>query len=229
MRAPRTAGHDVQGRPGFTLIETGLALIVIGVGVLALVQAQQAFLKKNAWSTNASTATFLANEIREMTQHMPRHDPFSGGIYFQDPVARTGFTGWGAEPSETAVLDFDDLDDFDGVAFGDAPNLPGPLSLRLPGPVDASGRVIPDVDWQGQTRLDADGQPLPLAGWTQYVRVEKVLPGDYTAVVPNDYEQPAPFIAVDQFPLRVTVHVLYQGPFDTEATEIARAVWIVPR
>lgn len=227
--ATNATRREPARRRGFTLIETGLALIVIGVGVLALVEAQQAFLRKNAWSTNASTATFLANEIREMSHSFSRHDPFSGGIYFQDPVAKTGFAGWGLEASETAAADIDDLDDLDGVAFGDAPNLPGPLSVRLPGPIDASARIIPDMSWDGQPVLDSGGNPVPIAGWTQYVRVDKVMPGDYSNVVAHDFEQATPFIAVDQFPLRVTVYVLYQGPLDTEAREIARAVWIAPK
>ena len=62
-------------RAGFTLIETALATIIVGVGVLAIVGAQQAFHKQNHWSTHASIARQLGNEIREMTLNMPRHDP----------------------------------------------------------------------------------------------------------------------------------------------------------
>lgn len=229
MRETAHGTTRTRTAPGFTLIETSLSLIIISVGVLAMVSAQQAFLRKNAWSTNASTATFLANEIREMTRSFSLHDPFSGGIYFQDPVAKTGFTGWGPETSETTAADFDDLDDLDGVALGDAPNLPGALSLRLPGPVDAAARIIPDMSWNGQPVVDAANNPVPVPGWTQYIEVEKILPGDYTNAVADNFEQAAPFIAVDAFPLRVTVHVLYQGPLETQAKEVAKAVWIVPR
>src|SRR5205085_2463013 len=66
------------GARGFTLIETALATVIIGVGVLALLEAQQAFMKSNDWSTQAATATYLANEIREMTRKLPRHDPVTG-------------------------------------------------------------------------------------------------------------------------------------------------------
>src|SRR5688572_21645248 len=94
------------GRPrirrGFTLIEAALASIIVGVGVLALVAAQQAFHQKNMWSTHASTGTWLANELREMTLNLPRHDPVTGaGV-------------WGPEENGLSIDDFDDLDDFDG-------------------------------------------------------------------------------------------------------------------
>ena len=62
-------------RRGFTLIETALATVIIGVGVLALVDSQAAFLASNAWSTQTATANYLANEIREMTRRLPKHDP----------------------------------------------------------------------------------------------------------------------------------------------------------
>ena len=56
---------------GFTLIETALAVVIIGVGVIAMVDAQRAFMQSNAWSNHAATATYLANEIREMTPALP--------------------------------------------------------------------------------------------------------------------------------------------------------------
>ncbi|MCL4211339.1 MAG: prepilin-type N-terminal cleavage/methylation domain-containing protein, partial [Phycisphaerales bacterium] len=96
------ARRERRARRGFTLLETALAIIIVGVGVLAIVSAQQAFHRKNSWSTHASTATWLANEIRELTLNLPRHDPV------------TGKATWGPEGNEVSVEDFDDLDDFDG-------------------------------------------------------------------------------------------------------------------
>ena len=116
-----------QGRPlprrrsGFTLIETALATIIVGVGVLAMVSAQQAFHKQNNWSTHASIAERLGNEIREMTLNLPRHDPVTG----------TSF--WGPEANETWVGDFDDVDDFDGAGAGlifSAGLANGPINAR---------------------------------------------------------------------------------------------------
>jgi len=229
-------------RPGFTLIETALATVIIGVGVLAMMDAFQGFLRANSWSTQSSTATLLAGEIREMSRTFPRHDAFAGGIYFENPTAHTTFRGWGPEPDETDPSMFDDIDDFDGAVFGSAADsdLPGPVgvtgagvAMRYPGPIDAFAAVIPETDWAGVTATDGAGADLPLQGWSQYVRVEKVDPADYTVTRADDYYEPAagatPELEVDQFPLRVTVWALYQGPFDTSARVVARHTWVVPR
>jgi prepilin-type N-terminal cleavage/methylation domain-containing protein len=104
-RMPRRAARP-RARHGFTLIETALATVIVGVGVLAMVAAQQAFHRQNRWSTHASTAMRLGNEIREMTLNLPRHDPVTSDAF------------WGAENNEGWIGDFDDLDDFDGEGDG---------------------------------------------------------------------------------------------------------------
>ena len=96
----RGVARNAGGR-GFTLVETALATVIIGTGVLAMISAQQVLLEKNNWSTMANTATLLGNEIREMTLNLPRHDPVTGTAF------------WGPEPDEVDVEDFDDVDDFD--------------------------------------------------------------------------------------------------------------------
>lgn len=219
-------------RSAFTLFEAALATVIVGVGVVAMVEAQQAFLMKNAWSTHTSTAMFLANEIREMTRNMPRHDRFSGGLYFEDPAAHLVFRGWGAEGNEVTPIDFDDLDDFDGVVFGTAPNLPGPVSAVYDGPINAFGTVLPQVSWNGAVVVDQNGDPLSLQGWTQYVEVDKCDPHDFTALRADDYWEAAvgatPELEVDDFPLRVKVTILYQGPRDLQATVVSEVSWVVP-
>lgn len=145
-----------RGPNGFTLIETALATVIVGVGVLSIVAAQQAFHKQNAWSTNASTATWLGNEIREMTFRLPRHDPVTGLIL-----------PWGPEDNELWVGDFDDLDDFDGdngdglifSADFDPPN----------GPINARREIIANM-----------------AGWSQIVTVRNVDPFQITDMTVED-------------------------------------------
>jgi len=219
-------------RRGFTLIEVSLSLVILAVGVLAMIDAITAFRLKNAWSTHTASAMFMAAEIRELTAYMPRHDPLTGGIYFDPDTG--AFLGWSFETDEFDAnndgvgdpddyLLFDDIDDFDGVLFGDAPNTPGPVLREFAGPIDASGQVIPDQAW-------ADAA-APLQGWSQYIAVEKVDPNDYTVVYANDYEGAGvsnPGIPLDEFPLRVTVTILYQGEDDLEATTITEISWIVP-
>ncbi|MEO1008844.1 MAG: prepilin-type N-terminal cleavage/methylation domain-containing protein [Planctomycetota bacterium] len=217
MRATR------RNRRGFTLIETALATVIIGVGVVAIVEAYQAFIRSNHWSSHAATATFLGNEIRELSQPLPRHDPVTG---------LAGPDDWGPEDGEVLVTDFDDLDDFDGLSFA-FDGTPGFIDDGdLPGPVDAFGVLIPEIFADGTVMLDDDGDPVPMAGWTQTVRVVKVHPTDPTWELAPDYEE-APGggsrgIAMDEFPLKVEVTVSYAGPFASGPTEITRVVWVVP-
>lgn len=215
---------------GFTLLETAMATIIIGVGVLAILEAQQSFHKSNAWSSQAASATLLANEIREMTRRLPRHDPVTG-LALNTGGGTAVLEGWGPETGEVLVGDLDDLDDFDGLSLA----WDGTAGLNdgdLPGPVDAFGLVIPEVDYSGNVVLSPEGEPLPLQGWTQRVSVEKVNPFNFAEVVADGYfEVPSGEFAgrgVDGYPLRVTVVVEYQGPFDAEAIEITRVQWIVP-
>lgn len=207
---------------GFTLIETALTTVIIGVGVIAIVEAQEAFMRSNNWSSHAATATFLGNEIREMTRAFPRHDSVTG-LMSQSVNGQPQLVGWGREAGEVEVDDLDDVDDLDGLAFG--------LEGNMPGPIDAFGNVIPQTLPDGSV-LMRNGDPVPLEGWSQAVFVEKVNPVNPTQVLANDFSGSAgegvPSRAVNDFPLRVTVIVTYQGQFVREATEITRVVWIVP-
>ena len=147
-------------RRGFTLIEAALATVIIGTGVLAMISAQQVLLQKNEWSTMTSTATWLGNEIREMTLNLPRHDPVTGNGY------------WGPEDDESSVEDFDDVDDFDGFGEG----LVFAANLQN-GPINAARQVIGDMDgWEQVVTVESVDQfdiLTPLEdGSTEMVRVE---------------------------------------------------------
>jgi len=220
MSSTRALGRAAGG---FTLIETSLALVIIGVGVLAFIEAQNSFIKNNAWSSEAATATLLATEIRELSRKLPRHDPVTG-LWLQGTGGAAVLNGWGPDAGETIVDDFDDIDDFDGVRFG--------TDGDLPGPINAFGEVVPAMDADGNVVNGKDGQPLPLLGWSQTVLVEKVDPFDFSTVRPDKYREPAsgsfPGRKVDEYPLRVTVIVEFQGPNDAAAREVTRVVWVVP-
>lgn len=218
-RSPRAAA-----RPGFTLLETSMALVIIGVGVLAFVDAQNTFIKNNAWSSQAATATLLANEIRELTRRLPRHDPVTGLWLDSSGGGQPVVRGWGRDAGEVLVTDFDDVDDFDGLTFGSGAG-------NVSGPINSFGEVIPQTDADGHTVLDGD-RPVPLRGWTQSVTVEKVDPFNYTLVRAAAFNEPASgnFAGrrVDQYPLRVTVVVSYRPDAETHAEEVTRMVWVVP-
>ncbi len=140
--APPTAHTEfMHGRPrarprrraGFTLIEAALTTVIVGVGVLAMVAAQQAFHQKNAWSMNSSTAVALANHIREATWDLPQHDPV------------TGCFNWGPEVTpggEVSVEFYDDVDDFDG---------PDGTGLEFHPPINSRREEIPSLDNWFQT------------------------------------------------------------------------------
>ena len=218
--APRRPAALARAAGGFTLIETAMALIIIGVGVVAMVDAQQAFMKSNTWSSQAASATFLASEVREFTRRLDRHDPVTGL-----ELDGGNLIGWGPEVGEVTPEDYDDLDDFDGVEFG--------VAGDFPGPINAYGQIIPHLNPDGTVLLDpGTNEPVPMLGWTQRVEVTKVSPFNAGVPLDPDYTDPASGSfegrGVDEFPLLVTVIVLYQGPYDEEPEEVTRIVWIAP-
>lgn len=211
-----------RGRGGFTLLETMMALVIIGVGILAFIDAQSAFNQSNGWSSHTGTGMLLANEIREMVRRLPRHDPVTG-LYIQGSGAGATLRGWGRETGEVTAQDIDDIDDLDGVTFG--------AGGTFPGPVDAFGNVIPAIDEQGNIVMNG-ANARPLDGWRQRVIVQKVDPYNFNTVRANNYVQAAtaslPAIPVDGFPLKVTVIVEYQSLTDVAPQEMTRLTWVVP-
>ena len=158
VRSARKARRTALRR-GFTLIETALATIIVGVGVLALVAAQQAFHQQNYWSTHASIAERLGNEIREMTLNLPRHDPVTADAF------------WGAEPNELSFIDFDDVDDFDGDGTGLIFGADWDSGTVDNGPINAQREVIENME-----------------GWSQVVTVHNVDPFDIDdPTIPADF------------------------------------------
>ena len=213
-----------RARRGFTLLESALATVIIAVGVLALIDAQTVMSRANNWSTQAATATYLANELRERMRTLPRHDAVTGLIATTGPSGAVTVEGWGPEENEVNAGDYDDIDDFAGRVFG--------LGGTNAGPIDANSRIITEVDEAGNVLTSEEGVAVAMQGWSQAVTVEKVEPSNFSVVRAVNYSRSAtggtPALAVDQFPLRVTVTVNYMGPLDAEPREMARIVWIVP-
>jgi hypothetical protein len=99
MMSPR---HRHRPR-AFTLIEAALATVLVGIGIVALLQLFTAGTLTSAGAIDLTTASTLANNIRELTQSLD----------FADTAAPAH---WGLEPGETQ-LTADDLDDLDGQSF----------------------------------------------------------------------------------------------------------------
>ncbi len=90
---------------GFSLLEVLLAVILVGIAVASLVAVNASFTMENAVGTELSTAEFLIEQIKELTVLLPVVDPNIETAVF------------GPETGETALAQYDDLDDFDGVSF----------------------------------------------------------------------------------------------------------------
>lgn len=231
--ASRTAAGRLRSG-GFTLLETAMAMVIVTVGIVAIIEAQRSFARANNWSSHEATATYLANELRERMRILPRHDPLNG-LTLETPGGGGSpvVSGWGREVGEDTVVDFDDIDDYDGVRFGEVPGTNvGAGGNVFGGPIDAFGRVIPEVDDQGQALTGAGGVAVPLRRWAQTITVTKVNPFNYAQDVAQNATQAAngafPGRAVDKYPLRVTVTVWYLDADDVTARPVTDVSWIVP-
>jgi len=96
-------GPKTKYKNGFSLIEVLVAIILVGLAVVSLVAANSSLTKANGAATNLSTAEFLVEQIRELTALLSVVDP------------QTGISVFG--PEEANLIDYDDLDDFDGACF----------------------------------------------------------------------------------------------------------------
>ena len=218
---------------GFTLIESAMATVIIGVGVLAMVDAQSSFIIANNWSSHAASGTYLANEIREMTRNLPKHDPVVG-LFIEDDGGAGVLHGWGPDAGEVTVDDFDDIEDFDGMTF----SFQGTAGFEdgdLPGPLNAFGEIIPDITVDGiETGDTINGVFIGNAmyGWSQEITVQKINPFDPSAVLADNFTEVPngvfPGREVDDYPLRVTVRVYYQAANAIQPDLVTEVMWVVP-
>ena len=90
-------------RNAFTLIEAMIAVLLVGLAVVALLTSSGSFTKVNAASVSSSTAEFLIEQIRELTTSLAVRDPQTGSTHFG--------------PEESLLANYDDVDDFDGATY----------------------------------------------------------------------------------------------------------------
>ena len=99
--APSPGRRRARARGGYSLIETALATIIVGVGVVALMQLFASCTKQNQLGANMTTALLLAQNVQEAMADLPFRDPRGTGFGREE-------TGTGAD----AHKDFNDVDDF---------------------------------------------------------------------------------------------------------------------
>ena len=90
-------------RKAFTMLEALFAIFLIAIAVTALIGSNISFTQANAFAVEYSTAEFLAEQVRELTDLLPVIDP------------ETEMGTFGSE--EASLVDYDDVDDFDGASF----------------------------------------------------------------------------------------------------------------
>lgn len=103
---------------GFTLIEVSLAMVIVGVGIVAMMQLLAVCTTQNRAGGEITVATLLAENIRETMAGLPLTDPIFGHGTF------------GAESGQSLAA-YDDVDDFDGQSFNP--------------PIDAFRNPIPEL------------------------------------------------------------------------------------
>ena len=149
------AARDGLGRAGFSLIEVAVAIVIIGIGVLALLTCVGAGTRANDAGQELTQATFLAQEIREWTLGLP----------FSDPNSADQGNPPGLDSGETQYS-VDDLDDLMDVTYSP--------------PRDGTGSAISDMgDWSQTLTLTwrdpADLATVVAPGTSNVIHVELTL------------------------------------------------------
>ncbi len=88
---------------GFTLVEVGLTMVIVGTGILAVVQLFAACTKQTREAADTTTAMFLANNVQEAIASLPFSDP-------------SGSATFGLEETGQPIVLWDDIDDFNGYS-----------------------------------------------------------------------------------------------------------------
>jgi type II secretory pathway pseudopilin PulG len=114
-------------RRGFTLLETGLTTIIIGMGVVAITELLTKGTVSQIEANDLTIAVNLANSIHELTYNLKFTDPSN----INNPSPH-----WGPETGETLAT-YNDNDDFDGQTFSP--------------PIDARRNVLSNFTGWSQT------------------------------------------------------------------------------
>ena len=176
----RTRDRSTRRR-GFTLIEAAMVTVIIGLGVVGMLELLAAGTVSNSEGTELTTAINLANNVREMSLGLAYYDPQS------DPASTdpTKQPVWNSK--EATVLLYDNIHDLDGNV--------DTWNQQAADPADGYQKFQPPLD-VGKKPINEYGN------WAQWVKVETVDPNNVTMVLLQDPKCPT---------ARVTVKVLRNG------------------
>lgn len=157
LNSAPAANHErptANCRTGFTLIETAITVVVVGVAISATMVAVTSSTRLSAEANDLTTATLLAQHLREWTSRVPLFDPNTdtAGDYddladFADQTFQPPRDGAGAVLSDPAWADWKQVVDFEYV---DENYLAGPAQSELT--ATCMGRFTVQV-YRGQTPL----------------------------------------------------------------------------
>lgn len=126
-----------------TLIEAALTTVIVGVGVMSMMQLLAAGTVANVDSTNQTTALNLAKNIREATLMMSYDDVVAmDGEVFSPPLDSlrnivNGMDNW----TQTVEVDYIDKDNLDGPPSGSGE------AVRVTVTVSKNGDEISRLTW----------------------------------------------------------------------------------
>ena len=98
-------------RCGFTLVETAVAIVIVGLGIGAILISAASGSRANDHGRKLTQATFLAQEVREWTLRLPFSDP--------DAFDANNPPGPDGSDPQNLVDDLDDLlgNDLTGITY----------------------------------------------------------------------------------------------------------------
>ena len=148
-----------------------MVTVIIGVGVVAMLQLLAAGTVSNSEGTELTTAINLANNIREASLGLAYYDPTDMA---KDPKEYK----W--DTKEATVKDYDNIMDFDGAS--DTWN-------QASDPAEGYQKFKPPLDVRRDT---VGGYP----NWEQWVKVETVSENSVATLLPHDAKSPTARVTV---------------------------------
>lgn len=164
-------GFKASGH-GFTLIEVLIAVIIFGVGLLAVASLQGVARKSSYEAVQRTTAVHLANTMLERMRANPRAlENYLGGTSPRilseaaPPAAATGCSAASCSGSELAAVD---VAQWWGLVVGDSEQVGGESVGGLVRPTvcirgesdGATGAYAVAIAWRGTTEIDQTGADL---------------------------------------------------------------------